>query len=87
MRADRQLAYTCAEQWRRDEEHGGLRKAYQFRVEDVGGAEPRPLYIADDVCSRESRARELEQLFRRNDVALCHVRDVLEDWVEGCACP
>ncbi|MDR3314489.1 MAG: DUF6514 family protein [Oscillospiraceae bacterium] len=77
-----QLVYACTAQWI-DVGRGRKRKGYRFNVIDTGGEAPRLLCIVNDICSTEADARELEQLFRRNDVALCHVVDVLEDWVAG----
>jgi hypothetical protein len=74
------LVYACSAQWVRDED-GRVRKGYRFNVIDNSGAEPRLLCIVNDICSTEEEARALEQLFRRNNIALCHVVEVLEDWV------
>ncbi len=77
----RQLVYACTEQRVRDQ-NGRVRKAYRFNVIDVSGAQPRLLHAVNDICSTEAEARELEQLFRRNNISLCHVMDVLQDWVD-----
>lgn len=70
--------YTCTEQTIPDEE-GGTRTGYRFTVTEQG----RALLCVDDVCGSEHRARELERLFRRNQVSPVHVLDVLEDWLIG----
>ena len=72
-----QLGYTCTKQEIQDET-GGLRAAYRFQVLDAEGA---VLLAVDDICGSEERARSLEALFRRNQVALIHVMDVLEDFL------
>ena|GEM_PF-2107190 len=81
--ANRQkLHYICTAQLVRNK-FGKTRKCYRFNVFDIGGPEPRLLYCVNDICSTEKDARALEALFRRNQVSLCHVRDVLEDWAAG----
>ena len=72
-----QLDYICTKQQVQDET-GELRTAYRFQVLDAGGA---VLLTVDDICGSEAQARSLEQLFRRNQVALVHVMDVLEDFL------
>ena len=72
------LRYLCTEQMVPDE-RGGQRRAYRFQVFDEASGEL--LCAVDDVCTRESDARALEELFRRNRVAFVHVMDVLEDWL------
>jgi len=72
-----QWEYICSEQKIQDEE-GGPRAAYRLAVLDDAGM---ALLSVGDVCGSERRARELEDLFRRNQVAPVHVLDVLEDWL------
>ena len=43
--------------------------------------EGETLFFVDDICGSEQKARALEHIFRRNQVALVHVKDVLEDWL------
>ena len=73
-----QLSYICSAQTVCDEEDNNMRTAWRFQVLDAAG---RLLRAVDDICSREEDARALEDLFRRNQVALVHVMDVLEDWL------
>ena len=72
------LRYICTEQ-RVPGEDGGERAAYRFEVFDEGKGSL--LLAVDDICARETDARALEGLFRRNRVSLVHVMDVLEDWL------
>jgi len=72
-----QLDYICTKQEVQDET-GEPRTAYCFQVLDSNGA---VLLAVDDVCGSEERARALEALFRRNQVAPVHVMDVLEDFL------
>jgi hypothetical protein len=74
------LHYICTEQTLRAK-NGNLRRAYRFLVLDISGTRPVVLRVVDDVCSSETQARALERLFRRNNVPLSHVMDVLEDWL------
>ncbi|MDR2524954.1 MAG: DUF6514 family protein [Oscillospiraceae bacterium] len=75
------LDYGCETQLLRDED-GTIRKGYRFNVFDVGGKAPRLLCYVNDICSSAADARNLVQLFRHNKVALCHVHEVLEDWLD-----
>ena len=72
-----QLDYSCSKQQIQDET-GELRTAYRFRVLDAEGA---VLLAVEDICGSEAQAHALEELFRRNQVALVHVMDVLEDFL------
>ena len=72
-----QLDYICTRQQVQDET-GKSRNAYRFQVMD---AEGRELLAVDDICGSEAQAHALEALFRRNQVALVHVMDVLEDFL------
>jgi len=60
------------------DEKGEPQIAYQFNVLDSSGAS---LLSVDDICRGEYQAHALEDIFRRNQVALVHVMDVLEDWL------
>ena len=72
------LRYLCTQQMVLGED-GGERRAYRFQVfDDASGG---LLCAVDDICTCESDARALEELFRRNRVSLVHVMDVLEDWL------
>jgi len=70
------LAYRCTEQIVRD--YGGRRRAYRLNVLDRAGI---VVYAINDVCGSSREARALEDYLTRNQVALRHVHDVVEDWV------
>ena len=76
------LYYKCTQQLLRDS-GGKTRKAYRLNVLEAGeeGGEARLLCAVNDVCGSESRARQLEELLDRNQVAPVHIIDVLEDWL------
>ncbi|MDR1464230.1 MAG: hypothetical protein LBJ11_02860 [Oscillospiraceae bacterium] len=68
--------------WEDPAEKIELRAGYQLLVWGGGAGEGDPLLVMEDVCTQEAEARELERLLRENDVALCHVRDLVEDFLE-----
>lgn len=74
------LEYICTPQVVREDD-GHLRKAYRFHVLETGGKEPKLVCAVNDVCAHEEEARELEGLFRRNQISPAHILDVLEDWI------
>jgi len=71
------LDYICEKQQIQDEK-GESHTSYRFHVLDSRGA---ALISVDDICRSEHQAHALEDIFRRNQVALVHVMDVLEDWL------
>jgi len=76
------LHYKCTEQLLQDS-NGRTREAFQLNVLDIseGTNRARLLCTVNDVCGSENRARQLEELLHRNQVAPKHIIDVLENWL------